>query len=383
MQTSIKQLWSCIALLTVSVAIAIGLTEGALRVLPGILPQAVLKELQDDPRTRGVSHPYIGHLHSPHRAMMIQGSDFAAIHHTDGQGFRNAWPWPAEAEIVVLGDSLVFGYGVEDDAAWPAILDRALPRLQVINLGLIGASPQQYLRVYETFGRQLHPQLLLVGLFMGNDFSDAQLFDRWLKSGGDGNYMVWRDFDRGSANEFNVRYLKQTFRRHSYVYNLLRHARSVYRDWRSSEPRLLQLADGSRLQLRPSYLASRVRAADPDHPAFQLILQALKCIQEIAKASGSHVLFVFQPTKEEVYLPLLGEAAPDLGQPLRAALDRLDLDYLDLTPPFRQRARDGEQLFFEADGHPNQQGYRLIAHEVLAHLKQKATAYGLHERVGQ
>ena len=188
--------------------------------------------------------------------------------------------------------------------------------------------------------------------------------------------MVWRDFGGRSANEFKMRYLKQIFRRHSYVYNLLRHARSVYRDWRSSEPRFLQLADGSRLQLRPSYLASRVRAADPDHPAFQLTLQALKCIQEIAKASGSHVLFVFQPTKEEVYLPLLGEAASDLGQPLRAAMDRLDLDYLDLTLPFRQRARDGEQLFFEADGHPNRQGYRLIAHEVLAHLKQKATAYG-------
>jgi lysophospholipase L1-like esterase len=311
--------------------------------------------------------------------MVIQGSDFAAVHYTDGHGFRNAWPWPAEAEIVVLGDSLAFGYGVEDDAAWPAILDRALPQLRVINLGLIGAGPQQYLRVYETFGRQLRPRLLLVGLFVGNDFWDTVLYDRWLASGGEGNYMVWRDFGRGSTDEFNVRYLKQTLRKHSYVYDLLRHARSVYRDWRSSEPRLLQLVDGSRLQLRPSYLASRARAADPDHPAFQLVLHALECIQEIAKASGSHVLFVFQPTKEEVYMPLLGEVAPDPGQSLRAALDRLELDYLDLTPPFRQRAKIGEQLFFEEDGHPNRQGYQLIAHEVLARLREKAAVYGLHD----
>jgi hypothetical protein len=63
-------------------------------------------------------------------------------------------------------------YGVEDSAAWPAILDRALPRLRVINLGLIGAGPQQYLRVYKTFGLQLRPRLLLVGLFVGNDFWD-------------------------------------------------------------------------------------------------------------------------------------------------------------------------------------------------------------------
>ena len=82
-------------------------------------------------------------------------------------------------------------------------------------------------------------------------------------------------------------------------------------------------------------------------------------------------------------MPLLGEATPDPGKSLRAALDSLGMDYLDLAPPFRQRAWAGERLFFEADGHPNQQGYRLIAHEVLAHLKQKATAYGLHKRVGQ
>jgi hypothetical protein len=96
MQMSIVPLGRNIALLTVSCVIAIGLAEGVMRVLPGMLPRAVLEQLQDDPKTRGVSHPYIGHLHRPHRAMMIQGSDFAAIHHTDGQGFRNAWPWPTE-----------------------------------------------------------------------------------------------------------------------------------------------------------------------------------------------------------------------------------------------------------------------------------------------
>jgi hypothetical protein len=307
---------------------------------------------------------------------MIQESDFAVVHHTDGQGFRNAWPWPTEADLVVLGDSLVFGYGVEDDAAWPAILDRALPQLRVINLGLIGAGPQQYLRVYETFGLQLRPQLLLVGLYMGNDFWDAGLFERWLKSGGEGNYMVWRGFGREQADGFD---LKEALRRHSYVYNLLRYSRNIYRNWRSSEPRLLQFADGSRLQLWPSHLASKVTGASPDRPEFQLVLHALERIQKIAEAEGSHVLFVFQPTKEEVYMPLLGETTPDPGKPLQIELDRFGLDYLDLTPHFRQRARTGERLFFETDGHPNQQGYRLIAEEVLAHLKQKAAAYGLHD----
>ena len=195
--------------------------------------------------------------------------------------------------------------------------------------------------------------------------------------------MVWRDFGREPADESNVQYLvasmKKTFSRHSYVYNLLLYARDVYRNWQASEPRILRFADDSRLWLRPSHLTSQTTGAHPDRPEFQLVLQALECLQEIAEANGTHVLFIFQPTKEEVYMPLLGEAAPDPGQPLRAALDRIGLDYLDLTPPFRQRAKAGEQLFFEADGHPNRQGYRLIAQEVLVHLKQQAATYELRD----
>ena len=165
------------------------------------------------------------------------------MHHTDGYGFRNAWPWPEKANIVVLGDSLIFGYGVEDDEAWPALLGQALPQLRVINLGLIGAGPEQYLRVYETFGRQLHPQVLVVGLFVGNDFWDTGLFHRWLKVESEENYLAWRDSGRSKADEFEVQFLFDTFRqiltKHSYLYNLLRYARDVYRNWQSSDLRIL------------------------------------------------------------------------------------------------------------------------------------------------
>jgi hypothetical protein len=376
---------SSVTLLIFSLMIAIVLAEGCLRLFPDLLPEEIKQQLQDDPNERGISHPYIGYLQTPNHALLISRRDFQTVHHTDGHGFRNAWPWPEKAEIIVLGDSLAFGYGVEDDAAWPAVLSQALPQLRVVNLGLIGAGPFQYVRVYETFGLHLHPQVLLVGLFVGNDFRDAELFNRWLEVKGEDNYMVWRDFGRGTADGFTMQSpltsLRHIFRRNSYFYNLLRYAHDVYSNWQLSEPRILQFADGSQLQLRPSYLEDHTLGATPDRPEFQLVLQALQHIQAIAEANGSYVLFIFQPSKEEVYMPLLGEAAPDPGKPLQIELDRFGLDYLDLTPPFRQRARAGERLFFETDGHPNQQGYRLIAEEVLAHLKQKAAAYGLHDIV--
>jgi lysophospholipase L1-like esterase len=88
---------------------------------------------------------------------------------------------------------------------------------------------------------------------------------------------------------------------------------------------------------------------------------------------------IFQPGKEQIYLPLLGETVPDLNTALQAALAAQGIATLDLFPAFRQRAEAGEQLFFEMDGHPNQQGYRLIARELMTHLTTHATAYGLSD----
>jgi lysophospholipase L1-like esterase len=369
------------------------LMEGIVRLASGWLPEETQQLLRIDARDYGVSHPYIGHLHKPNGTIVLSGRDFQAAHHTDGYGFRNAWPWPERAEIVILGDSMVFGHGVEDEQAWPAILQRVLPQSRVINLGLSGATPQQYLRVYETFGQKLHPQVLLVGIFVGNDFWDADAFDRWLQSGASVNYIVWRDFGRPRRVSFSLRqpvdsiigtlrWKSFLFARKSYLFNLLLHVRGEARRWLRAEPKILQLADGNQLQLLPSDFTNKTIGAQPDRREFQLVLEALHRIQLLAKEQNTQVLIVFQPSKEEVYLPLLGETPPDPGGPLRGAFEKLGIAHLDLTPAFRLRAAAGEQLFFEADGHPNAVGYALIAEGVLSYLKANATRYGL-QRPGE
>ena len=43
---------------------------------------------------------------------------------------------------------------------------------------------------------------------------------------------------------------------------------------------------------------------------------------------------------------------------------------LDLTPAFREAAERQEQVFFPVDGHPNANGYRLVADTILAYLSE-------------
>jgi hypothetical protein len=42
---------------------------------------------------------------------------------------------------------------------------------------------------------------------------------------------------------------------------------------------------------------------------------------------------------------------------------------LDLTPTLQERARAGEALYFEVDGHPNAAGHHRIAERVRAALR--------------
>jgi lysophospholipase L1-like esterase len=361
-------------LIPLSLVVAVGVAEGLLRVFPTLLPLELQIALEDSPETRGVAHAHIGNLPRPNGTLDIRTSDFEITYSTDAHGFNNPDPWPATADIVAIGDSLTFGYGVAPEEAWPALIDRDLPDATLINLGLIGAGPQQYLRIYETFGVQLEPKILLIGFFVANDFWDAEMFDEWQKSGADDNYMVWRDFGRRTDDQ--TAFTRKALRG-LYLYNWARFIRQSYRNWRAGEPKDLQLADGSHLKLRPDHLADMTAYIEPGNPIFDLTLDALERINALATSHGTHVIVVLQPGKEETYLPLLDGSATDPGAPLRAALEARGIEYLDLLPVFREHARAGARLFFETDGHPNAEGYRLTAEEVLAHLESNAGEYGL------
>lgn len=356
------------------ILISILAVEGVLRLFPALLPAAVHREHQlNDPGKMGLSHPYIGHLHTPNNALVIPNPDFDAVHHTDGHGFRNAWPWPKTADIVTLGDSLTFGYGVEDADTWPAIIDRALPHLRVVNLGLIGASPEQYVRVYETFGAPLEPKVVIVGIYPDNDFWDAELFADWWESNAGGNYMVWRNLGRLKPTDKGLTRLakqaKAFLKPHSLLYNLAEYALKIYRGRHSAEPKLLRLADGAPMHLWPSLFAARTAGATSDQPAFQFVLQSLTRLRDLTAKQGARLLVVIQPSKEHLYTPLLGETVPDPNTHLIESLTQLGIDYLDLTPTFQEKVKLGEALFFLSDTHPNRQGYALIAQEILNHLK--------------
>jgi lysophospholipase L1-like esterase len=93
--------------------------------------------------------------------------------------------------LLVLGDSMTFGYGVRDDETYPAVLQALLNEgkapgtFEVINVSRAGVGPWEYLLYLETFGRWYRPDVVLIGLYLGNDL--IEVVDPYEAAGG-----LWR-----------------------------------------------------------------------------------------------------------------------------------------------------------------------------------------------
>jgi lysophospholipase L1-like esterase len=381
MRKGLKSVVAPVALLTASVALVFGAAEASLRIFPELMPEEARLRLhwrQVHPETVSQADPYLGFVYPPNYEGRFERDDgaFAFTYTTDEHGFRNPSPWPERAEIVVLGDSMAFSYGVKDEEAWTALLAADLPGTRIVNLGLIGAAPQQHLRIYEKFGQALRPNLVLLCLFPGNDLSDAGRFEEWLQAGSPGNYDEWRHNAGQDARRMSLR--NQLDR--SYLATFLSYARQNLGSRFSGQT--IDFPDGSRLQLVPAIYARNESLAQPSHPSFRLVLDAVRGTQALAQETGSRFLVLLMPTKEEVYLPLVDEHPPPATAPFAAQFEQDGLPYLDLTPPFQATARQGERLFFEVDGHPNAAGYRLVAEVVLDYLRDGGQGFdltGIHE----
>jgi len=76
--------------------------------------------------------------------------------------------------LLVIDDSFTVGANVAEKDAYPQVLERLLRRelardVEVVNSGVGGWDPFQYAQYYQHYGRAFKPDLVFIGLFVGND----------------------------------------------------------------------------------------------------------------------------------------------------------------------------------------------------------------------
>jgi GDSL-like Lipase/Acylhydrolase family len=123
------------------------------------------------PRTARITHfwkhdPRYGWSHVANTTGRFSSFGFDTKVTINSKGFRGpAFPYEQDLSrkrAVVLGDSFVWGYGVEYEDTFIAALSHEFPQLELVNLGVSGYSIDQELLLYVSEGRRYKPDLVIV-----------------------------------------------------------------------------------------------------------------------------------------------------------------------------------------------------------------------------
>ncbi|KAF0225587.1 MAG: hypothetical protein FD176_273 [Rhodospirillaceae bacterium] len=113
----------------------------------------------------------------PHLDIAFNTPEFSTRIRTDADGFRLPEAIPHGTRVLFLGDSFVFGHGVNGEQALPHRLQRlSQGRLSVVNAGVPGYDTRRETMVLENRGQTLRPQIVLVGFVLNDVLANSEEF---------------------------------------------------------------------------------------------------------------------------------------------------------------------------------------------------------------
>lgn len=165
-------------LLIASIFICLSMTEITLRVYPTLLGELFATKVLSKYHTR-----YDGiYVYDPVLKMNFMKPNFKTIaywngyrwkHETDSRGFRNPVDRD-QADIILLGDSFIYGHGVNHDQTVGHFLEKTTD-YSVMNLARQGDCSFQQAYILNKYGLKLRPKYVIY-FFYENDISDLRAY---------------------------------------------------------------------------------------------------------------------------------------------------------------------------------------------------------------
>lgn len=378
-----KRFWINLILLFASILLCLLLGEGAARLFldPG---NYLAPKLLDDPLLERRIEPYsAGH---------------------DAWGFRNSTV-PAAADIVAIGDSQIYGLNASARNSFPSLLER-LTGKRLYNLALGGYGPVQYLYLLENRAIKLHPDLVIVGFYLGNDLLEAYHMAHEVPAW---RHLAITAFPESSASaaacdSLDAVIYKAPFlgplrfflSEHSILYRLFARLfeeplRTLEMDFKLGNDAMIVRYEDPRGRFRTGFTpARRLDALNLDDPA---VVEGLQITQSLfgrmnrfCAGRGIRFLVLMLPTKESVYAcyiehnPTLQRG--DLVDAVIANEHRVNVimkDYftqnnirfVDALDSLRASASQEKIYPSNQDSHPTEAGYRVIAQAVAKYLQEQ------------
>ena len=290
----------------------------------------------------------LGYRVQPFRDDTIETIDFSYRRQTDKFGFANA-EWPDRADVAVIGDSLLSGVGVGIEGQVTTVMENRLPGTTVVNLNLSGASPQHLLRMYRTYAADLQPEVVVAVLYVASDIDNAKHFDVWNRVGTHWGYNEFRAHHyldaleelTGSRKQASVQRTaassssgpRQILRRVINASVVGKELLYVTDPLRRGVLHKVVFPDSSVIHLYERF-QNRLRAGiGTDYPPIEgVFFRPLEELRDTVASDGARLVLALIPSKEELYVHPGETGHLNLLDEVRAGLDGLDIEILDLYP---------------------------------------------------
>jgi lysophospholipase L1-like esterase len=238
--------------------------------------------------------------------------------------------------LLALGSSSTYGYGVNEDQAWPAQLERLAKAdgtpLEVLNAGVPGSTARRLLYVLRHSLLQLEPDVVVVSLSF-NDHIDLAVHDETAH------------FDAMTSE--GIGWFVQALARWN--------ARGARARWLAYFGHVMDGGEPDPGEREATILAPSRRFA-----------ASLQAMAEAVRAAGGEIVFVQEPPRDAVHPHMLGpyhEAIAELGARLGVAVcaPKTALD--------QAGEQAGKPLYLDMV-HLDTRGHRVMAQQVAATLAQ-------------
>jgi lysophospholipase L1-like esterase len=311
-------------------------------VLPGDIPSFSFAHI--GPRFWQDLNPDFGVWHLPNTSFRHRKSCFDVVYQSNPEGMRDR---PRErngekSRILMIGDSFIEGWGVEEPDRLSNLLEKAWGK-EALNFGTSGYfGPTQYYLLYKTLAKHFTHDEVIVGILPSNDFNDDD-YERWKDKGRHrpfwvGEYPHYRLSYPESVSEGMSwkRYLGGFFREFSYLYNAVKFV-------------FLSRKMGDHVSGDKIFS----RFYDFDEAEFNRMAYSLELLR--SETEGKRLTILLIPILNDIKR-YDQEGKSPLAQRLVALGKEKNFDVFDLTPWFHRNKNDWAQYYFSCDNHWSPRG---------------------------
>jgi len=350
-----------------SLALALALGEGVLRIV-GV----DRVKFHEKPRTSWVDvpenvwvehHPVLGWYSQKNKTASLTSANFSPVEiHTNSAGFRGTREYSNEKpngiiRIVALGDSFVFGFGVQDSKTFPAALELQDASREVLNLGVPGYGIDQIYLSYREIARKYHPDIVLIGIFPEDfwrctrSFADSGHVKPYFSLSPRGR-LILHNVPVPPPFSLNTDQFPQIVEQNEFL-------------------KLLNKSVLFRLAKKPTLkLAKNVRLIDPNYSEEWLIGRAIlsQLIDEI-RADKAVPVLVLMPPQDWAQ----STRKTSLERSILRFADREKVGLINLKPVFNEAvAKNGlEDYYIKQDWHWTEKGHALAAQKIEDYFRRK------------